>query len=146
MRRLFFLLLVALSLAVLSRPSAADNTPAYIVVINAKTPYVTLDRDFVADAFLKKTTRWPNGDVIKPIDLAPDSPVRARFSEEVLKRSVAAVKSYWQQMIFSGRDIPPTEVSSDDDVIKFVIGHPGAIGYVSGTANLGEARAATVKQ
>ena len=146
MRVLLSLLLFAsITLVVGLRDVAADTPPAFIVIVNAENRNVALDRELVADAFLKKTTRWPNGDVIKPVDLPGSSPVRERFSDAVLKRSVAAVKSYWQQMIFSGRDVPPIEVATDDEVIKFVGAHTGAIGYVSGTAHLGDTKAVTVR-
>ncbi|MBX3226885.1 MAG: hypothetical protein KIT84_38290 [Labilithrix sp.] len=139
MKRRAFLLALAFA------PAAAADTPSFVVIIHPKNPYVALDRAFLTDVFLKKTTRWPNGDVVKPIDLAATSPVRERFSSEVLKRSVAAVKSYWQQIIFSGRDVPPPELSSEDDVVKYVLAHPTAIGYVGGATKLGDARPVTIK-
>ena len=145
-RNFLFLVISVVVTGAGSQTAAADGPPPFVVVVNAKNPSFVVDRDFVADAFLKKTTRWPNGDVIKPVDQTSSSPTRARFSEAILKRSVSAVKSYWQQIIFSGRDVPPTEVASDEDVIKFVAAHPGAIGYVSGSTPLGETRAATVRQ
>lgn len=113
---------------------SAETPPAppYLVIVNPANASSTASRKFVSDAFLKKATRWPNGDVIRPVDQAADSGVRRRFSEDVLQRSVAAVKSYWQQMIFSGRDLPPPELASDEDVVAFVAKHPGAIGYVRG--------------
>lgn len=146
-RRVFTLgLLAFLLVAPTERKAVAESAPPFVVIIDSKNPYTTLDREFITDAFLKKATRWPNGDVIKPVDLPGSSPVRERFSNDVLKRSVSAVKSYWQQIIFSGRDVPPSEVATDDDVVKYVTTHPGAIGYVSGTARLGDARVVTVKQ
>jgi len=62
----------------------------------------------------------------------------------VLKRSVEAVKGYWQQRIFSGHDVPPPEFDSDDDVVKYVLKHEGAVGYVSGNANLNGSKVLTV--
>jgi hypothetical protein len=112
--------------------SAEGDPPPFLVVVPRDSAYAALDRVFVADAFLKKATRWPNGDVIKPVDRNPDAAVREHFSRSVLKRSVGAVKSYWQQIIFSGRDVPPPEVASDEDIVKYVTTHKGAIGYVSG--------------
>src|SRR3982750_1185614 len=106
-RRAFLLVLAFASLA------RADGAPPFVVIVHPQNAYTSLDRSYVTDAFLKKTTRWPNGDVIKPVDLAGDSAVREKFSNDVLKRSVAAVKSYWQQIIFSGRDVPPPELPSD---------------------------------
>jgi hypothetical protein len=62
--------------------------------------------------------------------------VRRRFSDEVLHRSVSEVKSYWQQRIFSGRDVPPPELDTDDQVVTYVLRHAGAVGYVSAEAAL----------
>jgi len=77
-----------------------------VVIVNPGNPTHHVDRKFLADAFLKKTTRWDDGELIRPVDQLPDSPVRRKFSEDVVKRSVAAVRSYWQQVIFAGRDVP----------------------------------------
>jgi len=117
----------------------------YRVIVHPHNLIGKVDRAFLADAFLKKTTRWRNGEVMLPVDLAGDSPTRRKFTEEVLGRSVAAVRNYWQQMIFSGRDIPPPELDSDDEVVLYVMKHEGAVGYVSGNADLHGAKALTVK-
>jgi ABC-type phosphate transport system substrate-binding protein len=141
--RLLFLTLIAFSLVI--APGDAAEPPPFLVIVQEGNPNVVLDRSVLAEAFLKKTTRWPSGDVIKPVDLPPDSPAREHFSREVVKRSVAAVKSYWQQIIFSGRDVPPLEVASDDEVIKYVQTHHGAIGYVSGGAHLAGVKTVSVR-
>jgi len=74
---------------------------------------------------------------IHPVDLRGEAVARREFSSRVLNRSVAAVRSYWQQRIFSGRELPPPEFDSDEAVLKYVASSPGAIGYVSANANLG---------
>jgi ABC-type phosphate transport system substrate-binding protein len=134
------LLLAVATLVVLLHDVAAESPPPFVLIIHPMNPYQTVERTFVSDAFLKKTTRWPNGEVIKPVDLPAESPTRERFSQEVLKRSVSAVKNYWQQIIFSGRDVPPPELANDDAVVQYVSGHRGAIGYVSASARLPEAK------
>jgi ABC-type phosphate transport system substrate-binding protein len=139
MRAFFLLLLIAVMAIVLDAGVVhADKPPPppYLVIVNTANPTIRASRGFVSDAFLKKTTRWPNDDVIRPVDQAEDSAVRRRFSEDVLRRSVAAVKSYWQQIVFTGRDLPPPELGSDDEVVTFVTKHPGAIGYVAGDARI----------
>ena len=137
-----FSLLAALAVAVASARAAPAG---YRVIVNASNGAASLDRKFLAEAFLKKTTRWPTGELIRPVDLGSDSAVRRRFSEEALSRSVAAVKSYWQQMIFSGRAGPPPELDSDDEVIRYVARYPGAVGYVSAAGDVGGVRVVTVK-
>ena len=113
-----------------------SNTTGFRIIVNSANPTPNVERRFLVDAFLRKTTRWPHDEPLKPCDLEPDSPTRRRFSDEVLKRSVSAVKSYWQQMVFSGQNIPPPEFDSDDQVVKFVLKNPGAVGYVSAAANI----------
>jgi len=145
--RLVLLSLLAASVAggsVSSTPRAAPAA-AFRVVANAGQAVGVVDRRFVADAFLKKTTRWPDGGLIRPVDLGPASGVRERFSEDVLGRSVAAVKSYWQQLVFSGRGLPPPELDGDDEVVSYVVSHAGAIGYVSPSANIERVRLLTLR-
>jgi hypothetical protein len=119
--------------------------PPFRVIVDAKNPVSSLTRDFLTEAFLKKTTRWKDGETIRPVDLRVDSATRRKFSENVLKRSVSAVRSYWQQRIFSGRGVPPPELDSDEAVNKFVVKHRGAVGYVSGGAKLEDVKVVSVK-
>lgn len=111
-------------------PARADGAQ-FRVIVNLANATSAVDRRFLADAFFKKTTRWADDDVIRPVDLAPGSAARRAFSEEVLRRSVEAVKSYWQQAVFSGHGVPPVELDSESDVVKFVLKNRGAVGYVS---------------
>ena len=112
----------------------------FVLIVNPENPIDEVSSDFAAEAFLKKTTRWRNGETIRPVDLPPDSATRRRFSRAVLKRSVAAVRSYWQQRIFTGRDVPPPELESDEAVVRYVTKHVGAVGYVAPNAKVSGAK------
>lgn len=118
---------------------------AFRVIVNPDTPAESIDRRFLADAFLKKVTRWPSDELIRPVDLGPESAVRRRFSNDVLSRSVGAIKSYWQQMVFSGRGVPPPELDSDGDVVRFVLRNRGAVGYVSASGDVAGAKIISVR-
>jgi len=131
-RALIELVAVATSL-VWTAPAAGEAAPGFIIVAHPGVPAV--DQKFVADAFLKKITRWPSGEPIRAVDLRFGAPARASFSDLVLRRSVFAVRSYWQQRIFTGRGVPPPELDSDEAVLRHVRAHPGAVGYVSAGAN-----------
>jgi hypothetical protein len=116
----------------LAAPAPQASTPAsYRVIVNASNTASVADRRFLADVFLKKVTRWSTGDAAKPVDQSPEAAVRQRFSDDVLGRSVSAVKSYWAQLLFSGRDLPPPELDDEDEVVRFVAKHVGGVGYVS---------------
>lgn len=123
----------------------SPDSPAFLVIINTRNPATNLERKFLSDVFFKKVTRWPDDSVIEPADQKPDSPVRRKFSETVLNRSIAAMKNHWQQLIFSGRGVPPPELASDEEVLQYVLKHPGAIGYISGSAKPSGVKTVSIK-
>lgn len=134
-----------LVLLAVSPALAGDAPPPFRVVVHPDTPGSSVSREFLANAFLKNVTRWPDDQAIRPVDLKLDAPARKNFSEAVLHRSVAAVKAYWQQRIFSGRGVPPPALDSEQAVVEYVASHPGAVGYISGAAAVGSAKVMAVK-
>lgn len=103
----------------------------FVVIVHPSNPMRSASTELVAQAFLKRTVRWSHGDSIRPVDQNLASPVRRAFSLQVLKRSVGALRAYWLQRVFSGRDVPPPVIESDAAVIRYVLSSKGAIGYVS---------------
>ena len=148
-RRLVLRLLAVVALGSVdlggSKAHATDAAPEFLVIVNPSNPTHTAEREFVAAAFLKRTTSWSGGQAIHPVDQRPNSAVRHSFSSQIVRRSVAAVRSYWQQRIFSGRGVPPPELDSDQAVVDYVGKYPGAIGYVSAQAKLGATRVLVVR-
>lgn len=127
-----FLVIVAAA-AVALRPAraAAPTGSGFILIVNRANPVTALAVPEVSKIFLKKADFWPDGTPVDPVDLSEASPARDAFTRVVMRKSVAAVKSYWQQEVFAGRDVPPPEQPTDADVVKTVAGLQGAIGYVS---------------
>jgi len=115
---------------------ATSTGHAFFVVVHRKNKATALDKKTLAQVFLKKRTQWSDDAVILPVDQTKSSAVRRHFSEEVLGRSVAAVRAYWNQLVFSGRGVPPPELGSDEAVLRYVGQHAGAIGYVSAAADI----------
>jgi len=134
MRRIALIALCCVGLAA----AISDGEPnmALHVIVNAKNPVTRLDRRFVSEAFLKKRTRWDEDRAIQPVDLDQKSAVRDRFSRGVLERDVASVRRYWAQQVFSGHGVPPPELATDAEIVKYVAAHAGAIGYVAAGAEL----------
>jgi ABC-type phosphate transport system substrate-binding protein len=121
------------------RPAQAQapaRSATFVVVVNAANPLEEIDREALSNLFLKRAIKWPSGNLAEPFDLGLRDPSREAFSRQVLHKSVPAVRSYWQQQIFSGRDVPPPEKGSDDDVLAVVKAAPHAVGYVSASASL----------
>lgn len=115
----------------------AQEAQDFVLVTHPGVAVRQVDASFVARAFLKRNTRWPDGTLIRPVDLRPDSTLRRLFSQEIIGRSVSAVRNHWQQAIFTGRDLPPPEFDTEAQVLEYVRTTPGAIGYVSPGAQMG---------
>jgi ABC-type phosphate transport system substrate-binding protein len=143
MNRILKMLSVAV-LAVLAS-TATVEAQEFKVIVNSANGTTDLAADVAAKLFLKQSAKFPNGTAAQPVDLGKGSPVRAAFSKAVLGRAVGAVESYWQQQIFSGKDVPPPAKASDDDVVAFVKSNPGAIGYVSAGAATAGVKVVEVK-
>lgn len=137
------LLLVFLLPALLG--AGGDSRTGYRIIVNQKNPMTAIDRTYLSEIFLKKVRYWPQRNAIKPADLTTESSVRRQFTEDVLNRSVGSIKNYWQQRIFSGRDVPPPELETDRQVIDFVSKNVGGIGYVSNSANIRKVKVVGVK-
>ena len=74
--------------------------------------------------------------LLLPVELPEVSAVRHAFTHTILGKDMDALKSFWQQSIFSGRAVPPPERDSDADVLDYIRKYPGAIGYVSASTPL----------
>jgi ABC-type phosphate transport system substrate-binding protein len=134
MKRTIILLVPILLLAFLGTPTA--KTQGFKVIVNSSTDISSLSKREVSRLFLKKVKTWDNDLKVSPVDLSSKDEARQMFSKEIHGKSVSAIEAYWQQRVFSGRDVPPPERSSDASVVDFVRHNPGAIGYVSETADV----------
>lgn len=127
---------LALAGILLAAPLRAQQG-GYQLIVNAANPVSSLEARDVSRMFRKDVTRWKSGSAVAPVDQRVQSPVRVAFSRKVHGRSVQMIAEFWRQQIFSGRNVPPVEKSSDAEVLEFVRANPGAIGYVSSGLPLG---------
>lgn len=131
--------LTALALATFAMEEVraqSNDGATYKLVVNAANPVSSLTREEASRLFLKKVTMWKNTKPVLIVDQKASAPVREVFTKEVHGRQVSSVTSYWQQMIFSGRAVPPAEKGSDAEVAAFIVANPSAIGYVTAGAEL----------
>ncbi|WEN14771.1 phosphate ABC transporter substrate-binding protein [Rhodanobacter sp. AS-Z3] len=101
-----------------------------VVVTSASSSVKTLGKDDVTALYLGKTTNLPGGSAAKLYDLADSNPGREKFYQGATGKSASQVKSVWSRLVFSGRALPPKELSDDAAVIKAVAADPNAVGYV----------------
>ena len=101
-----------------------------VAVVSAKSPVTALNPEQVADIFLGRSTRFPDGTQALPVDQVEESEVRERFYALFAGKSPAQVKAHWAKIIFTGRGQPPRQVSSSAEAKKLIAENPNAIGYI----------------
>lgn len=141
MARPLLLLLLALTaflLVPLPHSGALAQESGFKLVVNAGNPTTAETRATLSKFFLKKVREWGDKQKVTAYDLDEKAEVRQAFSDAIHGKSVTAIKSYWQRMIFSGRDVPPDEITSETDLLRRIATERGAIGYVSAKTPLPE--------
>jgi ABC-type phosphate transport system substrate-binding protein len=137
----YYVVVAALAIALAAQLApAAVVVDDYKVIVNPENPVGAIDRRFLRDAFLRKASDWNGGAALRPIDLATRFAARERFVHDVLNKTPAQLKSYWNQQIFSGKGVPPPEAATPAAVISYVLANPGAIGYLPLDADVGGAK------
>ncbi len=137
MRKILFVLFAIGFLALYFGHRASADQAAFKVIVNSKVSGRVIPKDVLAQIYLGKVKRWGDGRPIAAVELSSTSPVRESFSGAVLGMPVAGVQRYWMQVLASGVR-PPVTRQSDEDVIAFVAGESGGIGYVSEAASVPE--------
>ena len=119
-------MLIAVALSLASAVAMAD----VVAVVSAKNSVAALNKSQLADIFLGKTNRFPDGTQATPIDQAEGSAVRDEFYDKIVGKTSAQIKAYWSKIIFTGRGQPPPSVSNAIEMMKRVSANPAAIGYI----------------
>jgi ABC-type phosphate transport system substrate-binding protein len=118
--------LIGLIVSFATRTTHAD----VVTVVSSKSPILTLSKSQVADIFLGRLSRFPDGESAVPIDQPDASMLRAEFYIKVAGKSPAQLKAHWSKIIFTGRGQPPQIVASSAEVKKLLSNDILAIGYI----------------
>jgi len=119
--------IIVLTLCLCDSTASAD----VVAVVSARRPVTTtLSKDQVANIFLGKASRFPDGSQAVPIDQVEGSAAREEFYLKFSGKSPAQLKAHWSKIIFTGRGQPPREVSNSIEVKKLIVENPNAIGYI----------------
>jgi ABC-type phosphate transport system substrate-binding protein len=129
MTRLFTIharLMLGLSLLLAAALARADVVP----VVSARSAVMTLSRNEVADIFLGRRARYPNGSSAVPIDQSEGSQARTEFYNRFADMTPAQLKAFWAKVIFTGRGQPPQTAASARAARKLVAANQAAIAYI----------------
>ena len=131
-------LLLAFAILPIGASPAAAQSGKYVIVVNPRNPIKRLNANQLSKIYLGKLQGWDIDGKIEPVialDQKAGSPLRAQFTQDVLRKSVAEADAYWRQEIYAGRSFPPLE-QSEDEALNAVRTSLGGIAYVSASADL----------
>lgn len=117
-----------LGLIALLAVSCASHADLAVVAARG-SPIERLDAREVADIFLAKTTRLPDGSRVQPLELS-DEGVKAEFYREISGKTLPQINSYWTTLIFTGKGRPPRNVEEIHRLIELLNSNPYAITYL----------------
>ena len=133
-RRMRIWIPVVLAGALLASPAFGGDT--FVVVVHKDNPVDAMDRKEISKLFLKMSTRSSSGAETVPIDLKENSATREAFCRAVHKRSIKAVKWYFQKRRFAVGCNPPDQATSEANLLRFIATNKMAIGYVSANTDI----------
>jgi len=110
------------------------NSPlsfADVAIIVHPSNNAVLSKKDVQRIFLGKLKALPGGGLAIPIDLPQKSEVRGEFNALVINKDMRQVISYWSRLIFTGKGLPPKQVSTIEEAKIIVARNPDAIAYIS---------------
>lgn len=117
-------------ITVLALTLVCGETSAIDGVAVIANPNVTkIDAATVEKIFTGRVI-YVGGVAVTAINTVPGSAVRNRFLQTFINRDEDGYTGYWSVRRYSGLGVPPKEVASSAEVIRFVLSTPGAIGYI----------------
>ncbi len=100
-----------------------------VVVVAKNSPIEQLSSQLVENIFLARTTRFPNGEKVQPIELK-DNSLRNSFYKNISGKSPKQLYAYWTTLVFTGKGKPPRDYSDSEDLQTRLQEQPGSITYL----------------
>lgn len=108
--------------------SGVIHANAEVAIIVHPDNSASFTDDEIKRIFLGKTKSFPNGEKATPVT-PEDNAAADDFNKKVLNKSSSQVKAYWSKLVFTGKGMPPKELTSGD-LISEVSSNPEFIGYI----------------
>jgi len=103
---------------------------ANVVVVVAKHSEIqSLEDKHVANIFLARTSRFPNGEKARPIELKNEA-LRNDFYLQISGKSSKQLYAYWTTLVFTGKGKPPRSYGDGATLQEKLLSQPGGITYL----------------
>ncbi|NLD36831.1 MAG: hypothetical protein GX654_08180 [Desulfatiglans sp.] len=116
----------------------------YIIIANESVQGDAISNNDAAQIFIGKKRAWENGDTIVPVTLT-NGTTHENFLKEVVNKSPLQFKTYWKNVVFTGKGQALKNFDSESDLVSFVVNTKGAIGYISSNTQCSGAKILTIR-
>lgn len=123
-----------------SRIGMAEQNRTVEVVTHSAVSDTHLSRSRLTSIFTVRVRSWSGDHPIKVFVLPDDNPHHIAFCRQVLRLAPYKLRRAWERMVFSGTGQAPVELADLEGMRERVANTPGAIGYLSPAAMMGETR------
>lgn len=124
------ILLLGMVFALCMGVSAEAAGDGLVVIANPDLSVDSIESKDLERIYLGKKTRWEDGTSIVTVMLKGGT-VHDEFIEDYVDRSVQRFATYWRQMVFTGKGVPPRSFVLETDLVAFVAKTPGSLGFAS---------------
>jgi TonB family protein len=99
------------------------------VIANSSVKADTISAGELKSVFLEEKISLRDGTHVEPV-LEREGRVHTAFVQTYLGTNDDDLRTYYRALVFTGRGFMPKELGSDVEVVAYVAGRRGAIGYV----------------
>ncbi|MDY6839867.1 MAG: hypothetical protein SWH78_18055 [Thermodesulfobacteriota bacterium] len=107
-------------------PVLADEV---VVIANQSVVADSVTQGTVSDIYTGSKTRWEDGETIR-VAMLKEGRTHETFVQDLLGSTPDRLKNFWVKAVFTGIGTPPKVFKTEADLVKYVAGTRGAIGYV----------------
>ena len=126
--------------AIFAASAISSSVMAEVVVVVHPSNEASLSAKDVQRIFFGKEKKFPDGKESIPVNQETSNDVRGEFDQTVLGRNSSQVAAYWSKLVFTGKGVPPKEVSGDNAVIELIKENKGVIGYIDAASVTGDVK------
>lgn len=101
-----------------------------ILIANRNVPDDSLTKEEVKAIFLGEKTKWNDNSRVTFVVLKSPEEMDT-FMKHYVGKSSFQFDNYWKYQTFTGKGSPPRAFENPGDLINFVAGTEGAVGYVA---------------
>ena len=109
---------------------AASPVWAIDIIAHPSTQAITLTSYKARAIFGGRIRSWPNGIPLKVFMFNTSNNIHKQMCREILNIFPRQLRRAWDRQIYSGITQGPFIVNSEDEMLKMIRSHKGAIGYI----------------